>query len=87
LVLIIVFAALPLVFVLLFFMLKFLPEVMVFVDKHLKLSLNFLMILIDIIVVGELLNRLRQFCIDLDQLFQRLLQHGVFLLELIHLFP
>jgi len=60
---------------------------MVFVDKHFKFILDFLVVLVDIIAASQLLNRFCQFSIYLNQLFQRLLQLVIFLLELIHFFP
>lgn len=65
--------ALPLVFVLQPFLLNFLPEVMVFIDEHLKLRLDFLMVLVDIVVVGEFFDGFCEFGVYLDQFFQRLL--------------
>jgi hypothetical protein len=57
---------------------------MVFVDEHLELFLYLFVILVDVIVIGELLDRFSKLRIDLDKFFQRLLQHGIFLLELVN---
>lgn len=76
------FAWLFLVFVMILIVFNFLSHVMIFINQHFKFSFNFLMILVDVIAIGEFFNRFCQLGIDLYQLFQRLFQNIIFLLKL-----
>jgi len=42
---------------------------MVFVDEHLELLLYLIVILVDVVVIGELLDRFSKLSVDLDKFF------------------
>lgn len=51
------------------FIFELLSQGMVFVDEHLELLLYLIVILVDVVVIGELLDRFSKLSVDLDKFF------------------